>query len=76
MARVLLVEMAIGEEEEVYIVYTCQLLPTLTLDTTIALLWMARVLLEEMVMRENSVYIVCTCQLPTTLILDTTIALL
>jgi hypothetical protein len=37
MARVLVAEMVMGEEEVVYIVYTCQL-PTLTLETTIELL--------------------------------------
>jgi hypothetical protein len=40
MARVLFVEMVMGEEEEdkVYIVCTCQLTTTLTLDTTLVLL--------------------------------------
>jgi hypothetical protein len=54
MARVLELEMVMGEDS-VYIVYTCQLPPTLTLDTTIVLLQMARVLVVEMVMREESV---------------------
>jgi hypothetical protein len=78
MARVLLVEMVMGEEgEEVYIVHTCQL-PTLTLDITLVLLQMARVLLVEMVMGEEGeeVYIVYTYQLLPTLTLDTIVALL
>jgi hypothetical protein len=45
MARVLVVEMAM---EVVYIVYTFQSPPALTLDTTIVLLYMARVLVVEM----------------------------